>query len=150
MHFTKMKVAYFLKNIYATVRENRSIKLNSHLTDPFNLYFHVFLELHDHCKMVFVIISQKKPFLEKIHNSQKLWDADDILKDFPSSPIDPPNSLLLSPILLRPIRSHSTQNNFYGPPSECDEENRLSRQKMVLSHQLLRAFATSKGMLSVW
>uniref|UniRef100_A0A915PZ27 Uncharacterized protein n=1 Tax=Setaria digitata TaxID=48799 RepID=A0A915PZ27_9BILA len=62
-----------------------------------------------------------------------------------SSPVDSSHSLLLSPILLRPIRSLSTQNNFYGAPSECDEEHRLSRQKITASHQLPRTPASSKG-----
>ncbi|CAG9530672.1 unnamed protein product [Cercopithifilaria johnstoni] len=62
-----------------------------------------------------------------------------------SSPVDSPHSLLLSPILLRPIRSLSTQNNFYGLPSEYDEEHRLSRQKIAGSYQLPRTFAASKG-----
>ncbi|VDM19225.1 unnamed protein product [Wuchereria bancrofti] len=62
-----------------------------------------------------------------------------------SSPVDSSHSLLLSPILLRPIRSLSTQNNFYGLPSEFDEEHRLSRQKIAASYQLPRTFAASKG-----
>ncbi|VIO93132.1 KIAA0303, putative [Brugia malayi] len=62
-----------------------------------------------------------------------------------SSPVDSPHSLLLSPILLRPIRSLSTQNNFCGLPSEFDEEHRLSRQKIAASYQLPRTFAASKG-----
>ncbi|EFO21008.2 AGC/MAST/MAST protein kinase [Loa loa] len=62
-----------------------------------------------------------------------------------SSPVDSPHSLLLSPILLRPIRSLSTQNNFYGLPSEFDEEHRLSRQKIAASYQLPRTFAASKS-----
>uniref|UniRef100_A0A0R3RX73 Non-specific serine/threonine protein kinase n=1 Tax=Elaeophora elaphi TaxID=1147741 RepID=A0A0R3RX73_9BILA len=62
-----------------------------------------------------------------------------------SSPVDSPHSLLLSPILLRPIRSLSTQNNFCGLPPEYDEEHRLSRQKMAASYQLPRTFAASKG-----
>ncbi|KAM3719597.1 Microtubule-associated serine/threonine-protein kinase [Dirofilaria immitis] len=61
-----------------------------------------------------------------------------------SSPVDS-SSLLLSPILLRPIRSLSTQNNFHGLPSESDEEQRLSRQKIAAAYQLPRAVAASKG-----
>ncbi|VDO53417.1 unnamed protein product [Onchocerca flexuosa] len=61
------------------------------------------------------------------------------------SPVDSTPSLMLSPILLRPVRSLSTQNNFHGLSSEFDEEHRLSRQKAVASYQLPLTIATSKG-----
>ncbi|VDN23845.1 unnamed protein product [Gongylonema pulchrum] len=52
-----------------------------------------------------------------------------------SSPVDSSaHPLVLSPILLRPVRSFSAQNNFYGVPgaTEADEEQ-LSRQKTLMS-----------------
>lgn len=67
-----------------------------------------------------------------------------VRNNFQSSPIDSAQSLVLSPILLRPVRSLSAQNNFYVLPPEFDDEQ-LSRQKVLVPHPSPRPLTTSKG-----